>query len=347
MLQHDNDKWHHDQYQQLIHSLPESARDDLQRAESRAFKPSSRYHLTFSLFTAGHAPSSWDVRQSVREYINPILHTISSTTNISVTSQVQLYSSFSSSIRPQQIEDGWLLQKQDLTSFINTAEWPLTPSIGQGPTMNFVVYIPDQGQIPLLIQDSPSNSWLVPQWGGIVVLNPPLVNVEGSELGRTTIGDHLDQNALKPAFEIFQRQLLQLLGVPYSTQMSMEQRLQIFQQMSALSLFSGTSSNLRSLARLSERLASIPIPRHVLHFVEDAIKRMDDFKQCFESRSSACFNTITEAFRESEEAFFDKSMVGQVYFPDEHKVAVYLPLLGPIGVPLVVSLLRELKSLKG
>jgi phosphatidylinositol glycan class S len=49
------------------------------------------------------------------------------------------------------------------------------------------------------------------------------------------------------------------------------------------------------------------------------------------------------AFHDSEKAFFDKSMVGQVYFPDEHKVAVYLPLLGPVGVPLAVALLREFR----
>ena len=46
----------------------------------------------------------------------------------------------------------------------------------------------------------------------------------------------------------------------------------------------------------------------------------------------------------AEKAFFEKSMVGQVYFPDEHKVAVYLPLLGPVGVPLVMSVLKELKA---
>jgi phosphatidylinositol glycan class S len=38
-------------------------------------------------------------------------------------------------------------------------------------------------------------------------------------------------------------------------------------------------------------------------------------------------------------------MVGQVYFPDEHKVAVYLPLLGPIGVPLVLGLLKEVRRI--
>lgn len=36
-------------------------------------------------------------------------------------------------------------------------------------------------------------------------------------------------------------------------------------------------------------------------------------------------------------------MVGQMYFPDEHRVAVYLPLLGPIGVPLILGLLKEVK----
>jgi phosphatidylinositol glycan class S len=49
---------------------------------------------------------------------------------------------------------------------------------------------------------------------------------------------------------------------------------------------------------------------------------------------------------EAEKAFFEKSMVGQLYFPDEHKIAVYLPLLGPVGVPLVVGLLNELKAWK-
>ena len=53
---------------------------------------------------------------------------------------------------------------------------------------------------------------------------------------------------------------------------------------------------------------------------------------------------IAEA--EAERAFFEKSMVGQLYFPDEHKLAVYLPLLGPIAVPLLMGLLNELKAWK-
>jgi phosphatidylinositol glycan class S len=46
----------------------------------------------------------------------------------------------------------------------------------------------------------------------------------------------------------------------------------------------------------------------------------------------------------AEKAFFEKSMVGQVYFPDEHKFGVYMPLLGPIGVPLFMCVLKEVKA---
>lgn len=42
-------------------------------------------------------------------------------------------------------------------------------------------------------------------------------------------------------------------------------------------------------------------------------------------------------------AYFDSSMMGLLYFPDEHKYAVYTPLFGPVAVPLLLSLLKEFK----
>jgi len=37
-------------------------------------------------------------------------------------------------------------------------------------------------------------------------------------------------------------------------------------------------------------------------------------------------------------------MLPLLYFPQEHKYAVYTPLFGPVAVPLVVGLLKELKE---
>ena len=99
-----------------------------------------------------------------------------------------------------------------------------------------------------------------------------------------------------------------------------------------------------SLARLTVALPSIAIPENVAVAVDTTLSHLHD--TCL-SLTEGKFNNALEHARiaeaEAEKGFFDKSMVGQVYFPDEHKVAVYLPLLGPIGVPLVMSAIKEIK----
>lgn len=43
---------------------------------------------------------------------------------------------------------------------------------------------------------------------------------------------------------------------------------------------------------------------------------------------------------------FWKMMVQQMYFPQEHKIAVYMPLLGPILIVMTMGLLRVVKEYK-
>lgn len=329
-----------DGLQGYIQSLDMTMTDKIAKASTKSFKANSGYHLTFSLFTATANPSSWSIEDVLERYIQPILRVMSHSTNISVTSQVQLYSSFSPSVHPQSANGTWTLQHSDLTSFINTAEWPLSPSIGEGPTINFIAYVPHQKYIPLFIADYPTNSWLIPQYGAITILNPPLVDQPESELGLQNLPAHLDADSLSPAFESFQRQLLQLLGVPGGSETPLTHRLQSFKRLRGLSLYLRTLSSLGSLARLEQHLSNIPIPKRVLIHVENALEGLTTF------REKANFRALNDAFRSAEKAFFDKSMVGQVYFPDEHKVAVYLPLLGPVGVPLIIGLLREIKQFR-
>lgn len=188
----------------------------------------------------------------------------------------------------------------------------------------------------------------MPQWGGISIVNTEFV--EDPETGSFVIPPHLDADALSAAFQTFSSQLLNLLGVVATTHqgqtLPLALRLRSFQRQTAVSLHLRAASSLGSLARLANHLSTIPIPKHVAQLVEDAMRNLEDSAKYLEDGD---WNTAIElarsAFRDSEKAFFDKSMVGQVYFPDEHKVAVYMPFLGPIGLPLLVSLLRELKRL--
>ncbi|KAE9961468.1 hypothetical protein BLS_002009 [Venturia inaequalis] len=308
----------------------------LAKRKTRSFKYAPTYHLTFSLFTPTSIPSDWDIEGALAAYIAPLLDTFSSISNFTVDSQVQLYATPSPSISGPEYdaEKGiWTLRREDLSGFINAAEWPLSPSIGEGPTINFALYVPAQHQSPLLIEDNGGSSWLVPQWGGVHILNP------SGDFPRK-----LSQEDMSQAMQTFSNQLLSLLGVPQSPN-SFSLRMATLTRVHAASLIYSASSTLGALARLTKTLPSIAIPDTVATDVEQTIIHLQqactDLK---DGRFHAALQNARTAEAEAERAFFDRSMVGQVYFPDEHKVAVYLPLLGPVAVPLVMAAIKEIKA---
>ncbi|CAM9557189.1 unnamed protein product [Ectocarpus fasciculatus] len=49
-----------------------------------------------------------------------------------------------------------------------------------------------------------------------------------------------------------------------------------------------------------------------------------------------------EALRRSEAAYFDPTMVPQLYFPQDHLMAVYFPFLAPLAFPLIFGFAQEL-----
>lgn len=307
----------------------------IEKRTTRAFKYASTYHVTFSLFAASASPSAWDIEEAVQQYISPLLRQLATVSDFHVDTQVQLFASFSPSIAAPQLDeasDTYKLLHSDLSGFINAAEWPLSPSIGSGPTINMVLYVPSPSQSPLLLENG-GNSWTIPQWGGVRILNP-----NNTQTTRLTTSD------LEPVMLTFADQLMSLLGVP-PTPPSLALRISRLKRERATSLILSASSTLGALVRLTHKLESIAIPASVatsvdltLHHLEAACSslRQGEYQLALENAR------VAEA--EAEKAFFEPSMVGQVYFPDEHKVAVYVPLLGPMAVPLVMSALKELKG---
>lgn len=325
-----------------LKSLSSETSAELERQSTRALKYAPSYHLTFSLFTPGYAPSAWEIRSAMQHYFSPLLESFSTISNFTIDTQVQLYSAFSPSIRQPEFDEtlqAWTLRKEDLSGFINAAEWPLSPSIGASPTVNFVLYVPDQKQSPLMVHGSGAQSWIVPQWGGVVILNLPQ-NAENQSTPTT-----LTKEALAPAMHTFSNQLMSLLGLPQAPA-SLPLRLATLERVRAASLLFSASSTLGALARLYNALPSIPVPDKVAKSVDLTIAHLQDACDSLrDGRFHSALDHARIAEAEAEKAFFERSMVGQVYFPDEHKVAVYLPLLGPIAVPLVMAGLKEIKAL--
>ncbi|KAL1587437.1 hypothetical protein WHR41_03882 [Cladosporium halotolerans] len=318
-------------------NLGTEATKAIEKRTTRAFKYSSTYHVTFSLFAASASPSAWDIEEALRQYIKPLLRQLSTVSDFQIDTQVQLFASFSPSIAGPQYDEAtnsYKLLQSDLSGFINAAEWPLSPSIGSGPTLNMVLYIPGPGQTPLLLETG-GNSWTIPQWGGVQILNP-----SEKQAGRLTTSD------LEPVMLTFADQLISLLGVPNSPP-SLAMRIASLKRERATSLILSASSTLGALNRLTRKLESIAIPPSVATSVDETISHLEQAcSNLREGRYQLAFENARTAEAEAEKAFFEPSMVGQVYFPDEHKVAVYVPLLGPMAVPMIMSALKELKSFR-
>ncbi|KAL8672955.1 MAG: hypothetical protein Q9168_002588 [Polycauliona sp. 1 TL-2023] len=310
---------------------------------TRALKYAPTYHITISLFTPNAWPSSWEIESAISEYLTPLLESASVISNFTIDTQTQLYAGFSPSVQEPQYDADhgvWTLREKDLSSFINAAEWPLSPSIGAGPTLNFIIYVPDSSTTPLTIQDSRETSWLIPQWGGVMILNPSHSNRQDA-----AGSPNLSKDDIQPALLVFSHQLLSFLGAPESSP-SIPLKLQTLTRVRAASLFQSASSTMGSLARLTVALPSIAIPKTVSTAVEVTLDHLEASCNALKAgRFKAALEHAKTAEMAAERGFFEKSMVGQVYFPDEHKVAVYLPLLGPVGVPLIMSALKELKRM--
>ena len=312
---------------------------EIERRQQRSMKYASTYHLTFSLFTPEASPSKWEIEAALAQSIRPLLHALSPICNFTVDTQVQPYAQFSGSVQPvyREANGTWELRSSDLGGFINSAEWPLSPSIGTGPTINFLLYVPSASQMPLTIEGTNSTSWLILQWGGIVIHNP-------SNPAKLYASGLVTAEELHDPFLTFSQHLLDLLGLP-SPDSPFQLRLQSQTRILALRLLSSASSTLGSLARLTQTLTSISIPDTVATSVTRTVSHLE--QACADVKvgefQSALDNART-ADEEAEKAFFHKSMVGQVYFPDEHKIAVYLPLLGPVAVPLIMTAIKELKA---
>ncbi|KAK0610578.1 phosphatidylinositol-glycan biosynthesis class S protein [Bombardia bombarda] len=307
---------------------PEAA-ESLSKRTTRSLKYAPTYHLTFSLFTSGPLPSSWDIEAAIDSYMRPVLDVLSPIHNFTIDTQVQLYAS--PGVQSQ------ILNKEDLSSFVNAAEWPLSPSIGGAPTINFILFVGNQtigSTAPS--SDNPddatnittTSSWLLPQWGTVYLLSLP------------PSSPHVSLATLKQPLLTFTSHLLSLTGTPQSG--SLPLRLSTLARIRSADLLLRASSTLGSLARLSLALPSIAIPGSVADGVQKTMAHLRLACETLGGAEGLAHARIAEA--EAERAFFEKSMVGQLYFPDEHKIAVYLPLLGPMAVPLAMGLLNIVKE---
>ncbi|KAG5361602.1 GPI transamidase component GPI17 [Yarrowia sp. C11] len=300
----------------------EKSKDDL------AVIYSPQYYITFSLFHGGGVPVSWDIQPALREYFDPLLNELQHVATFNVDTQVEHHAELSR--KPEKVDNQYVLTPGDLSTFINSASWGLS-SVHKDPTLHFILYVPDIEDLPMHIQGSESDSFVVPQWGGVKLIN-----------GQT----HFSKEQLKPILETFSAQLLTLLGAP-AQPASPAMRISALSRLFTVKALLISAQTLGSLSRLTKSLPSIAVPISTMNGVQ---KALEDLKTSIESlelgKNWKAVYFAAESMKKAQEGFFEKMMVQQMYFPDEHKVAVYLPLLGPIFVVILTGFGRVMRERK-
>jgi Phosphatidylinositol-glycan biosynthesis class S protein len=190
----------------------------------------------------------------------------------------------------------YLIDFEDLKVFVNAGEWNLGASTPQTPqqirdessvagqaddvveageeprTLHFVLYVPARNHAPLQIRDpstgeaSSSKSWIVPQWGGVVILDRPS---PGTTAGQKDLSGDLPEEALQEAMKLWDTQLRALLGVPQSTtSLSQEQPVSVLEaDLLALTRINENIQNsidtLDSIVSLVDKLRNLGVDKEV------------------------------------------------------------------------------------
>lgn len=150
-----------------------------------------------------------------------------------------------------------------------------------------VQYLQNVGAESLWATDTPSPSYafLLPQWGGIVIHNPPPGYLNN---------DKLPAADLRSVFSSFSKQLLALLGAPplpqaitHSTtgraSFLSDWQLDALIRRRALENAQGSQDTLRSIVKLVDQIENMPVGEDVRDDIEDALIALANVRLLFQS----------------------------------------------------------------
>ncbi|CAH3192240.1 unnamed protein product [Porites evermanni] len=297
----------------------------------RAQKSTTGFQVSFTLLNSDPdlVLAEWDIETAVQKYLDPFLLKFPHL-DISVDSQVLHYSSIQ--INPRKDGESFYLPYDDLPHMINPIEAKLGSHISLYPSLNFVVYVPSQRHTPLYMRTKDGER-LISQW----------IEVD-----------------MKPVMNTFLAQLKLLLGVkpvklvdgvearfPKDVGITQWEQESVMRQKTMEYLATSTIT-LTSLAQLLGKISNMVINDHIQQQVQQALHAVHQSVTALEHGNlTVAVLTAKTAIKSSEEAFFDPSILELLYFPDDQKYAIYIPLFLPISLPVLLSLRQAIIWYRG
>ncbi|XP_060522011.1 GPI transamidase component PIG-S [Cylas formicarius] len=274
----------------------------------------------------------------IAEYLQDFLEELSPLADF-ITKSQWLYLTELGAI-PKKVNNRLVLFEHQLPHVITPLETKLWSHMSARPSLNLVLYFP-HCKAPLYIyndnnEPSKTNAFVSPRWGGIYVINPD--------------GNSCEKGQFKPNVNLIVATFKATLKELFKIQDDSIDGLKELRRRKTEELLESSKRTLKSLAQLLQEINSIVISDEVAEKINIAVKNVNDAASYISSnKSTNALASAKLAFKKSEEAFSHPSLLALLYFPDDQKYAIYIPLFLPVMIPVVMSLTsigRKLKKVK-
>jgi len=233
---------------------------------------------------------------------------------------------------------------------INPVESRLTSFVSPNPALNFLTYTAPCDISPLQIIEKDgsvleSNAFLVPQWGGIFIYNPPCPAATNATATTATHNVSMDK-----VMSVMISQFRTLIGLPEEESESKDflsfrgsalrdWEVDMLVRKRLRNLIFTAANTLHSLGQLLDEITNIVVTEEVGDHVENSVNSIKSaIKDATEGHLQTAQKHAIDAFKSSEIAFHHPKNLKQLYFPDDQKYAIYIPLFLPVGIPVLLSL---------
>ena len=330
----------------------------------KAVKTNPKFELLFSLLCPEPEKvlADWNINDAVESLLTPMLRKLKPVFDFHVGSQVLYYTKISYNPTPLKENNTislYYVTSDQLSHVINPIEAKLGSQLSSDPTLNFAVYITEKHQTPLYIKTeknsySKSNSFLVPRWGSMM-----FYNIENAKDFQGTLHHVVD---VKFVIRSFLEHFRTLVGIPiFNDYFKHEQihfefpafhgltdwELDALMRLRAMENSASSIHSLESLSNLLTKVRNIVINDQIANEVYTAVDAITNAKSAAQNGNLSEFlRQSKQAFGASETAFFDPTLLELLYFPEDQKFAIYIPLFLPISLPLVLSILKWIKHYK-
>lgn len=301
----------------------------------------------------------WNVKQATERYLRPFLTEFNELSEFTLKSQrkYQLELKYGTKAIEDDSKIGrhFPMNHDTLPQIITSIERKLGTDVANKPCIHLVIYVPPCKLSPVYIYKSGQrvsnhsfDSFISAKWGGIVIANPSEkvcvavdddVNVKDIHLDSHEIMDFV----LYQLRKIFELEVdIPITGAALEAIGDVKPRLwekDMYLRNGAIHLISSASSTLQSLVKLLDDIKNIVIGDHVGAEIQKSYDNIVRAKQAL-SRNDVknSVKYARDAFISAEKAFNDPSLLELLYFPEEQKYAIYIPLYLPIMIPVIMSI---------